>query len=86
MDTKPNQEKSLDIESLEDLLKHRVLIESLSEGFGVVNENNVLTYVNNQLAEMLGLSLTTLSTLLFSFCGTLMFFVVLLMYSLFVIV
>jgi len=46
----------LDIESLDDLLKYRVLIESLNEGFGVVNEESVLTYVNTRFSEMLGYS------------------------------
>jgi PAS domain S-box-containing protein len=46
-------EVSMDFESLEELLKHRVLLESLSEGFGVVNEKNVLSYVNRRFGELL---------------------------------
>jgi PAS domain S-box-containing protein len=46
--------KSLDIESLEDLLKHKVLIESLNEGFAVVDSNSIFTYVNCRFGEMLG--------------------------------
>ena len=44
---------SLDIESLEELLGNKVLIESLSEGFGVIDENTIFTYVNIQFAELL---------------------------------
>jgi PAS domain S-box-containing protein len=44
----------MDFESLEELLKHRVLLESLSEGFGVVDENNVFSYVNRKLRDLLG--------------------------------
>ena len=45
--------KSMDIASLEELLKYKVLIESLNEGFGVVDENNHLIYVNKRLCELL---------------------------------
>jgi PAS domain S-box-containing protein len=51
-----NHDKSMDFESLEDLLRHRVLLESLSEGFGVVDENNRLSYVNRRFGELLGYS------------------------------
>ncbi|TFG31277.1 PAS domain S-box protein [Candidatus Thorarchaeota archaeon] len=50
---KDPDEKSMDIASLEELFRHRDLIESLNEGFGVVNENNVLTYVNKRFGELL---------------------------------
>ncbi|TFG30695.1 PAS domain S-box protein [Candidatus Thorarchaeota archaeon] len=56
MDSEFDHDNSLDIESLEDLLKHRVLIESLSEGFGVVDDKGILTYVNNIFSKMLGYS------------------------------
>ncbi|MBN2230038.1 MAG: PAS domain S-box protein [Candidatus Thorarchaeota archaeon] len=42
-----------DFESLEELLKHRVLLESLSEGFGVVDENNIFSYVNKRFSDLL---------------------------------
>jgi len=48
---------SLDIESLENLLGNKVLIESLSEGFGVIDENTIFTYVNIQFAELLEYSI-----------------------------
>lgn len=54
MDSKVDCGKSLDIESLEDLLKHKVLIESLNEGFAVVNADSIFTYVNTRFGEMLG--------------------------------
>ncbi len=47
-------EQSMDFESLEELLKHRVLLESLSEGFGIVDEKNILSYVNKKFGELLG--------------------------------
>jgi len=56
LDEKFDITRTLDIESLDDLLKHRVLIESLNEGFGVVNEESILTYVNTRFCEMLGYS------------------------------
>jgi PAS domain S-box-containing protein len=56
MTTNHHDNKSLDFESLEDLLKHRILLESLSEGFGVVDENNCLSYVNRRFGELLGYS------------------------------
>ena len=49
-------EQSMDFESLEELLKHRVLLESLSEGFGVVDENNVFSYVNKRFGDLIGYS------------------------------
>ncbi|MFW9961393.1 MAG: PAS domain S-box protein [Candidatus Thorarchaeota archaeon] len=54
MATKFRNEQSMDFESLEELLKHRVLLESLSEGFGVVDENNVFSYVNRRFGELIG--------------------------------
>jgi len=53
MDSKIVPKHTIDIESLEDLLNHKVLIESLSEGFAVVDENNELTYANARFREML---------------------------------
>ncbi|MFW9958654.1 MAG: PAS domain S-box protein [Candidatus Odinarchaeota archaeon] len=44
---------SIDFESLEELLSHRVLLESLSEGFGVVDEKNEFSYVNRRFGELL---------------------------------
>jgi len=44
---------TMDIEFLQDLLNHKVLIESLSEGFAVVDEKNELTYINARFREML---------------------------------
>ncbi|MHA1933737.1 MAG: PAS domain S-box protein [Candidatus Thorarchaeota archaeon] len=43
-------------QSRDDLLRYRALVDSMSEGFGVVDKNNVFTYVNKRLAEMLGYS------------------------------
>ncbi|MGY5858203.1 MAG: PAS domain S-box protein [Candidatus Thorarchaeota archaeon] len=57
LDSEEKYDYSLDIESLEDLLKHKVLIESLSEGFGTVDNNNIWTYVNSRFSEMLGYSI-----------------------------
>lgn len=54
MATEFRNEQSMDFESLEELLKHRVLLESLSEGFGVVDENNVFSYVNRRFGELVG--------------------------------
>ncbi|MHA1137943.1 MAG: PAS domain S-box protein [Candidatus Thorarchaeota archaeon] len=56
MDSEEKFENSLDIESLEDLLKHKVLIESMNEGFGVVDKDNIFIHVNNRFGEMLGFS------------------------------
>ena len=56
MDAKFDTTRTLDIESLDDLLKHKVLIEALNEGFGVVNEGSIFTYVNSRFCEMLGYS------------------------------
>ncbi len=47
---------SMDFDSLEELLRHRVLLESLSEGFGVVDEKNAFSYVNRRFGELLGYS------------------------------
>ena len=47
------KKQSLDIESLEDLLRHKVLIESLNEGFGVIDDQSVFTFVNTRLGELL---------------------------------
>ena len=54
------QKQTMDIESLEDLLKHKVLIESLNEGFAVVDKNSVWIYVNNRFGEMLEYSVDDL--------------------------
>ncbi|MGY5880665.1 MAG: PAS domain S-box protein [Candidatus Thorarchaeota archaeon] len=56
MDSEIPPKHIMDIESLEDLLKHKVLIESLSEGFAVVDEKNQLIYANLRFREMLGYS------------------------------
>lgn len=56
MDSEIPPKHIMDIESLEDLLKHKVLIESLSEGFAVVDEKNELIYANLRFREMLGYS------------------------------
>jgi PAS domain S-box-containing protein len=53
MNPKTPNEQSMDFESLEELLKHRVLLESLSEGFGIVDNNNVFSYVNKRFGELL---------------------------------
>jgi PAS domain S-box-containing protein len=45
--------ESMDFESLEELLTHRLLLDSLSEGFGVVDEKNVFSYVNRRFGELL---------------------------------
>ncbi|MCJ7818007.1 MAG: PAS domain-containing protein, partial [Candidatus Thorarchaeota archaeon] len=47
------QKRSMDIESLEDLLAHEELIESLNEGFGVIDDRNIFTFVNTQFGELL---------------------------------
>jgi PAS domain S-box-containing protein len=47
-------DERMDFESLEELLEHRVILESLSEGFGVVDENNMFSYVNKRFGELLG--------------------------------
>ena len=53
MSSKFPQKRSMDIGSLEELLAHEVLIESLSEGFGVIDEKNIFTFVNAQFGELL---------------------------------
>lgn len=35
---------------------YRMLVESMSDGLGVMNENQVLTYVNDRICQMLGYS------------------------------
>ncbi|MFX0108351.1 MAG: PAS domain S-box protein [Candidatus Hodarchaeota archaeon] len=39
--------------SKEELLRYRALVDSMNEGFGVVDERNVFTYVNKRFSEML---------------------------------
>ncbi|MBN2123782.1 MAG: CHASE3 domain-containing protein [Deltaproteobacteria bacterium] len=34
--------------------KHRLLVETMNEGFGIVDKDNVFTYVNRRLLDMLG--------------------------------
>jgi len=46
-------EQSMDFESLEELLKHRVLLESLSEGFCILDEKNTFSYINKRFGELL---------------------------------
>ena len=40
-------------ESSDDVLRYRALIDSMNDGLGVIDENNVFTYVNQKFADML---------------------------------
>ncbi len=42
----------------DDILRYRALVDSMNEGFGVVDKENVFTYVNKRLAAMLQYSPT----------------------------
>ncbi|MGY5861468.1 MAG: PAS domain S-box protein [Candidatus Thorarchaeota archaeon] len=42
------------VDTNDDILLYRALVDSMNEGFGVVDKKNVFTYVNKRFSDMLG--------------------------------
>jgi len=42
------------VDASDDILLYRALVDSMNEGFGVVDKKNVFTYVNKRFSDMLG--------------------------------
>ncbi len=45
------------MDTSDDILRYRALVDSMNEGFAVVDKKNVFTYVNKRFSDMLGYTL-----------------------------
>jgi PAS domain S-box-containing protein len=56
MKSRSNPPRSSDTKTQEEILRYHALVDSMNEGFGVVNLDTKFVYVNRRLCEMLGYS------------------------------
>jgi PAS domain S-box-containing protein len=42
------------VDTSDDILRYRALVDSMNEGFAVIDKKNAFTYVNKRFSDMLG--------------------------------
>ena len=52
----PMDRTDIPISQEEEAERYRVLVDTMNDGFGIINEEGIFTYVNNRFADMLGVS------------------------------